>query len=442
MDGQARQVAAMGALADSVPEASEPATLAALQRENEALRHRAIELERNVEARTAQLQAKIVELDGKNRELVERRSVFNAALESAGLWVVTLDPHGRIVRCNRRCAELAGQPVENVIGETFAAALVQPDQRKQCEDWLAQLAESQSEPPDWEQRLIRDGDEPRIVTWFGRRLADADGRTLFLIAAGRDVTEQRRIEEEVRKRRAEVAHLHRVYTAGEMAAALAHELNQPLAAIAAYAEAAIERLERGTDAQREFLDDFERIGAQAHRAGRTIADLRRFLSKGSASRAAPCDLNELVRVACELVSADVRLRRISIELDLAPDLPPVMAEAVHVEHAMMNLIVNALDAMREVVEAGTVRISSRALSDSMARVSVRDNGKGVALGEQERVFEAFHTSRATGLGMGLTISRSIIEAHGGRLWAEPSSRGGIFHFTLPFAHASPSLPRR
>src|SRR5690606_18517711 len=132
----------------------------------------------------------------------------------------------------------------------------------------------------------------------------------------------------------------------EMAAALAHELNQPLAAIAAYAEAAIERLAQGTDAQREFLDDFERICAQAHRAGRTIADLRRFLSKGSASRAAPCDLNELVRVACELVGADVRLRRNAIELDLAPDLPPVLAEAVHVEHAMMNLIVNALDAMR------------------------------------------------------------------------------------------------
>src|SRR5690606_29806360 len=130
---------------------------------------------------------------------------------------------------------------------------------------------------------------------------------------------------------------------------------------------------------------------------------RRFLSKGSASRAAPCDLNELVRVACELVGADVRLRRNAIELDLAPDLPPVLAEAVHVEHAMMNLIVNALDAMREVVEAGTVRISSHAVSDTMAQVTVRDDGKGLKLGEQERVFEAFHTSRATGLGMGLTI---------------------------------------
>ena len=442
MEGRARRMVATGTPASSVAGEADAIALDTLRRENEALRRRAIELERSVETRTAQLQAKIAELDGKNRELVERRSVFNAALESAGLWVVTLDPGGRIVRCNRRCAELAGQPVENVVGESFATALVQPYQRRQCEDWLARLAGSDSEPPDWEQRLIRDGEESRIVTWFGRRLDDAEGRTQFLIAAGRDVTEQRRIEEEVRKRRAEVAHLHRVYTAGEMAAALAHELNQPLAATAAYAEAAIERLAQGTDAQREFLDDFERICAQAHRAGRTIADLRRFLSKGSASRAAPCDLNELVRVACELVGADVRLRRNAIELDLAPDLPPVLAEAVHVEHAMMNLIVNALDAMREVVEAGTVRISSRAVSDTMAQVTVRDDGKGLKLGEQERVFEAFHTSRATGLGMGLTISRSIIEAHGGRLWAEPSSRGGIFHFTLPFAHASPSLPRR
>ena len=137
----------MRARSDLIADDASGGKLAALERENAALRRRALELERSVEARAEQLQAKIVELDSKNRELVERRSVFNAALESAGLWVVTLDGAGRIVRCNRRCAELAGRPVESVIGESFCTALVQPVQRRQCEDWLARLAEPGSDPP-------------------------------------------------------------------------------------------------------------------------------------------------------------------------------------------------------------------------------------------------------------------------------------------------------
>jgi len=403
------------------------------------LRQLSAELEQTVEQRTAELQAKVGELNRIQRELVEERSFVAALLETAGLLVAVLDRQGRIVRCNQACEELAGQGSDKLAGQFFSAALVRPEQRAQCSAWLDHVVAGRH-PPDWEQTLARSDGSRRSICWFGKRLPGAYGATDYLIAAGRDVTEQRRIHEEALQQRAEVAHLHRLHTAGALTAALAHEMNQPLAAIAGYADAAIQRLQRGAAAPQELVGDFEQIAQQAHRAARVIAELRRFLAKGDATRAAPCELNEMVRAARKLMLADARLRQVDVELELAEDLPPVLAEAAHIEQVLTNLISNAMDAVRaRAASGGEVTVTTRAQSAAMAQVTVSDTGLGIAAGQTERIFEAFHTSKASGLGLGLTISRSIVETCGGRLWAESSRAGGIFHFTLPFAHGVQDL---
>ena len=405
--------------------------LSPVKQAEQALRQLSAELEQSVERRSAELQAKIGELDRIRRELAEERGFIAALLETAGLLVAVLDRQGRIVHCNQACEELAGQ--------LFSAALVRPEQRAQCRAWLDHVVAGRH-PPDWEQTLALSDGSRRSICWFGRCLPGASGETEYLIAAGRDVTEQRRIDEEALQRRAELAHLHRLHTAGALTAALAHELNQPLAAIAGYADAAIQRLQRGAAAPQALVGDFEQIAQQAHRAAHVIAELRRFLAKGDATRAAPCELNEMVRSARRLMLAAARLHQVEVELELAEGLPPVLAEVAHIEQVLTNLISNAVDAVRaRAASGGEVKVSTGAQSAAMAQVTVSDTGLGIAVDQTERIFEAFYTSKPSGLGLGLTISRSIVEAHGGRLWAEPSGSGGLFRFTLPFDHGAQDL---
>jgi C4-dicarboxylate-specific signal transduction histidine kinase len=255
----------------------------------------------------------------------------------------------------------------------------------------------------------------------------------YVIGTGIDVTERHRIEEEARQRQFELAHLHRVYTAGELATILAHEINQPLAAIASYSEAGLQRLRQGEAAPDALIHDLEQTALQAQRAGRTIRELRSFLAKGEVGEA-HCELNAAVRTICDLIAAEAGAKGVSIVLDLDERIPPIKASAVQTEHVALNLIRNAIEAVEASgARAGTITVSTRTDADQTARVTVRDTGPGLDAEAAERVFEPFYTTKRDGLGMGLRISRSIVESVGGRIWAEPSSEGGILHFTLPFA---------
>lgn len=247
-----------------------------------------------------------------------------------------------------------------------------------------------------------------------------------------ETRERRRAEEQLRLRQAELAHLHRLYTAGEMAAAFAHELNQPLAAIASYSDAGLIKLQRGEIDRDQLAGSLELIAAQAQRAGRIIRELLTFLSKTETFKTS-VDVNALVHSAVELMQPEAMTHGISIRHHLSEGMRTVLAEAIHIEHVLVNLLRNAIDAIRDAaLKGGVVTVETDVTDQGMVRISVHDTGPGIDARAVEQLFKPFHTTKPQGLGMGLAISSSIVEAHGGRIWAEPGN-GGVFRFTLPYA---------
>lgn len=266
-------------------------------------------------------------------------------------------------------------------------------------------------------------------------LKDTERRYLELLPPVVDrVLQEHRVAQDKHQAETALAHAHRMMTAGELAAALAHELNQPLAAIATFSEACLQLLQRGIANPEKLRDNITQIATQAERAGHTIRELRAFLTKGDSAKAA-VDLNDLARTACDLVAAEARRRGVRLVPDFAPSLPPARAASVHIEHVLVNLLQNAIEAIRGADMAqGVVTVSTRAPTDRTLHVSVHDTGPGLDAKTLQRIFEPFYTTKTEGLGMGLAISRSIIEAHGGKLWADaPEGGGATFHFTLPAA---------
>src|SRR5262245_28509262 len=258
------------------------------------------------------------------------------------------------------------------------------------------------------------------------------GGVLCFIGTIRDISAQRRAERESLEQRQQLTHLTRVALLGQLSGALAHELNQPLTAILSNAQAALHFLaaDRIDPAElREILGD---IVAEDQRAGEVIRRLRALFKRGE-TQLQLLDANELVHEALDLAHGDLVTRNIEVSVDLAPRLPPVRADRVQLEQVLLNLLVNACEAMgQNEPHDRRVSIGTRALSDGGVQVSVGDRGPGIAADRQARLFEPFFTTKPQGLGLGLSISRSIVTAHGGRLWAETdAARGATFHVALP-----------
>ncbi|MEO5692509.1 MAG: ATP-binding protein [Usitatibacter sp.] len=246
---------------------------------------------------------------------------------------------------------------------------------------------------------------------------------LFL---GVTVDERRRAEAELRG-------TLRLAAAGEMAAALAHELNQPLTAVASYARAA-EIIARRRDADGAMLEQtLAKLTVEATRAADVVRRLRDFFRAGSMDLRA-CTALELVERAAQAAAQAASARQVTIEAVVSENLPPVMADAVQMQVVLRNLLANAVDAAA--LEGGVREVAvSAAARGGEVVITVRDSGGGVPSADLQRIFEPFETTRATGMGMGLAIGRAIVEAHGGRLWAEAGA-GGAFHLALPAAEAS------
>jgi C4-dicarboxylate-specific signal transduction histidine kinase len=247
-------------------------------------------------------------------------------------------------------------------------------------------------------------------------------------------TEDKLLQAENRARETleEASRLQRLQTANELATLLAHELNQPLAAIATYAETGKQLLRHTPPDHDKLAANLERISQQSLRAGETIRHLRAFVGRGRLDPV-PMDLNAVVRSTRTLMAPKARTQGIDIALDLDEALPPVLGVDVHIEQVLLNLLRNAIDAIRDNrMKNGSITMTTRRVED-MAQVSVIDSGPGIDAAMADKVFEPFSSRKEYGLGVGLRISRSLIEAHGGRLWVEPHTPGGIFHFVLPFA---------
>jgi two-component system sensor kinase FixL len=252
-----------------------------------------------------------------------------------------------------------------------------------------------------------------------------------------DVTLERGSRLEVERLRRELTHVARVTTMGEMAAALAHELNQPLTAILSNAHAGERYLTQAVPPLDEIREILQDVVGDARRAGEVIQRLRSLLRKED-PHFLPLDVNQVIREIAALVHTDAVLRDVAIDLKLAPELPPIRGDRVQLQQVLLNLVLNGMEAMRPDGEERRIVIQTRQAEGAVC-VSVRDQGPGIPGDTLARVFETFYTTKSTGMGMGLAISRSIVEAHGGRIWAENNrDHGATFSFTLPACPPDPA----
>jgi C4-dicarboxylate-specific signal transduction histidine kinase len=266
-------------------------------------------------------------------------------------------------------------------------------------------------------------------------LALAVAGTTFVILASAliaSLSEQKRAEEALREAQADLAHVTRVTTLGEIAASIAHEVNQPLAAVVANAEACLRWLDRGTpdlDAARRSV---EWIIDDANRASEVIRRVRALANKSDVEKA-PLDINDVVKEVIALVQGELVSHRVSLRMEFAHALPVVPADRVQLQQVVINLVMNGIEAMQSVTDRPR-ELLIRSLQDETQQVlvSVTDCGVGISAENADRLFNAFFTTKTNGMGMGLSICRSIIEAHGGRLWASANlPHGATFQFTLP-----------
>ena len=282
-----------------------------------------------------------------------------------------------------------------------------------------------------EYRIIRKSDHAvRWVLELGTLFFYCD-KAISMIGTIQDITERKQMETETRRLRNELFHMDRVARMGEMASSLAHELNQPLGAILRNAEAAELFLQDPSPDLEEIRTILADIRADDQRAGAVIDRMRGLMKRREVERRL-LDLNVLVGEVVALVRSDAELRRVRLVLETNPALPPVQGDRVQLQQVLLNLVLNALDALNDnLPESRLVTLRTQPAGASI-EVSVSDQGHGIPADKLVRVFEPFYTSKPNGLGMGLAISRSIIEAHGGRLWAENKAEGGaVFTFALP-----------
>jgi len=274
---------------------------------------------------------------------------------------------------------------------------------------------------------------PRSALVTAQAVTMAD-ENCFLVVM-RDVTDRHRAEVELLTQRAELAHLSRVALLGELSAAFAHELNQPLAAIMANAHAGQRLMAREPPDATEVSNILEDIVADDRRAGEVISRLQALLRRGEL-KLQPLDINDLVREVVELVHSELIRREVLVHTKLTPELPRVRADRVQMQQVLMNLLVNACDAMgQQPREERVVTIITGETLGKEVKVSVMDQGTGLPQGKEEQVFEPFFTSKRHGLGLGLSICRTIVTAHGGALWGVNNpDHGATFHLVLRARH--------
>jgi PAS domain S-box-containing protein len=403
------------------------------RRAEERLARLNAELERRVAERTQELALTAARLttEARERQLAsqelrdsERR--LQDILDHAPAHIQLKDTEGRYVLVNRHWEESVERRRADVIGRTahevfspHIADLFRAGDRQV-------LAQRQS--LQFENSLKVRGVLTTYVT-VKFPVLDAEGNVLGVCGISTDITHRRQAEEMARAHQAELAHVLRVSTLGEMAAGLAHEINQPLGAIANYAQGSVRRLREGAIGAPELLPIIEAIAHEALRAGEIIRRLRELLRKEEPERTS-ADLNELAGESARFVEGETRELDIAMHLDFASRLPPVHCNSVQIEQVILNLLLNAVDAVQGADNGNRrVALSTGVAGADRVEVAVSDSGPGLPDAD---VFAPFYTTKRGGLGMGLAISRSIIEAHGGRLEAASNPGGGsTFRFTLP-----------
>jgi PAS domain S-box-containing protein len=371
-------------------------------------------------------------------ELRESEARFRTVANAAPVMIWMSGPDKLCTFFNKGWLDFTGRSPEQELGNGWAEGVHREDIDR-CLD-VYQNSFNARESFTMEYRLRRSDGEYRWLLDSGTPRFASDGAFLGYIGSCIDITERKAAEVEARQRREQVELLGRVSLLGEMAASLAHELDQPLAAIVSNATAAMRYLEQGKldpEQLQEILTDVVGDGRRAHDI---MHNVRSAIKKGSAIRGR-INLNDVVKAVTHMVHLDAAAHFCKVEMSLARNLPAIDGDPSQIQQVLINLVRNAFDAMRDTPPSGRkVEIATTYNGDGTICVAVRDYGSGIPEPTLERLFEQFFTTKEEGLGMGLAIVRSIVEAHGGSIAAENADGGGArFHFRLPTKDGMPQL---
>ena len=380
------------------------------------------------------LQKHVISLKESERRLREKEarlnSIFNAAVEG----IITIDRNGIVTNANSAIRAILGYTEEELLGRNVSL-LMHPAHAELHDHYILNLVNT---------------DKPRIM---GRvREVEGlhkDGRTvpidlslaqfeydgeMYFTGILRDMSERKHQEKKNREHLAELAHVSRVSLMGEMASGIAHEVNQPLTAIVAYTDASLNLLKKlPFDSTAKLVEILTKTHQQALRAGQIIHRMRDFIRTKTSNRTS-VDMNKLVRESIALCAADIKIQNIVLELEMAHDLSMVYANEVQIEQVLLNLIRNAIDAMQELPPDHPRRLLIKTRRDERHRVeiSVADSGPGISDADRFKIMTPFFTTKKNGMGMGLSISRSLVESHHGSLrFSSQEGNGCTFYLTLP-----------
>jgi two-component system, LuxR family, sensor kinase FixL len=363
-------------------------------------------------------------------QAVAREAHLQSILDTVPEAMIVIDEHGLMHSFSSAAQRLFGYRADEVIGKNIKMMMPAP-YRDNHDAYLERYLRTGEKRIIGIGRLVvgerKDGSTFPMELAVGEMVSD---RTRFFTGFIRDLTERQKAEARLQELQSELVHISRLTALGEMASALAHELNQPLSAIANYMKGSRRLLESSSDPQSTMIREaMDKAAEQSLRAGQSIRRLRDFVARGETERRIE-SLKKLLEEASALALVGAKDRGVRVAYAFDPALDSVLADKVQVQQVVLNLVRNAIEAMEQSDHRHLIIATERG-PDGMAIVKIADTGTGIAPEIAEQLFQPFITTKSQGLGVGLSISRTIVESHGGRIWVEPDPAGGtIFRFTL------------
>jgi PAS domain S-box-containing protein len=371
-----------------------------------------------------------------HEEIEERETKIRRLLDSNIMGVFIWDFDGRILDANDEFLRMVSYDREELVsGRLRWSDLTPPDWRDRNNARIERQKSTGLFEPFEKEYTRKDGSLVPVL--IGEATFEVGGNQG--VAYVHDLTERKRVEAEARENELryreallELAHANRVATMGQLTASIAHEVNQPLAAVVANAEAGLRWLKRGTPDLEAASRSFEGIIGDGKRASEVIRRVRALANKTSLEKV-PLDANDVVRETIPLVQRELISHQVLLRMELAPSLPMILGDRVQLQQVIINLVINGIESMQSVTDRPReLVIRSGQDETEQVLVGVTDCGVGISAENADRLFTPFFTTKSSGMGMGLSICRSIIDAHGGRLWATAcESRGALFQFTIP-----------
>jgi PAS domain S-box-containing protein len=377
----------------------------------------------------------LVQFVGSSTDITERKRaeqatrLLAAIVESSHDAIVSKSLNGVITSWNKGAEQLFGYAAEEAVGQNITL-IIPPERRHEERAIIEQITRGERVDHFETVRMRKDGSLLDVSLTISP-MKDASGRVVGASKLARDITERKRAEEALRQAQTDLAHASRLTTMGEFTASLAHEVKQPIAAVVTDANTCVRWITRDEPDLKEAREAAWRTVKDAKRASEIINRVGLLFKKGTPQREL-VDVNEVAREMIVLLGDEASRHSISIRTELAEDLPYAIGDRVQMQQVLMNLIVNGVEAMHNVGGPRELTIKSQPAENNELLLSVSDTGMGLPSHQADEIFNAFFTTKTHGTGMGLRISRSIVESHGGRLWAADNSpRGASFCFTLP-----------